>query len=286
MLIEHIAGKPFGEFLNERIFQPLGMANTKVTDLHAITTNRAQSYVLEGKNLRIGPFVSPTWPFSAGCLSSTAGDLLKWDQALSAGKLLDKSAQNLMWTPTEQSLAAGSGYGYGWNVRTLYGHRVISHGGMIPGFYAEFSRFVDDKLTIVLLMNATGGLINPRKLLTGIAGQFLPELIPKQPEPAADPDPELTKRLADVVARAMSGELVAEAFETKLQPELASLFRKAADFDSLFGRLQTLQLLKRKAFDAGLHLQYRAIFENDTARVYLDLDKEGKISRWGLGSDN
>src|SRR5689334_11661028 len=104
-------------------------------------------------------------------------------------------------------------------------------------------------------MNATGGLINPGKLRTRIAGQFLPGLIPRQPQPAADPDPELTKRLQHVVACAMSGELVAGAFESKLQPELASLFRKAADFDSLFGRLQTLQLVERNAFPAGLHLQ-------------------------------
>jgi hypothetical protein len=75
-------------------------------------------------------------------------------------------------------------------------------------------------------------------------------------------------QLSDVAARTMNGEFVAEAFETKVQPELACLFQRAADLDSSFGRLQNPQLLKCTALDGGLHLHYRAMFENNTAGVY------------------
>ena len=51
MIIEKVAGKTYGEFLDERIFKPLGMTQTRVNDLHAIIPNRAQGYRLERQGL-------------------------------------------------------------------------------------------------------------------------------------------------------------------------------------------------------------------------------------------
>ena len=81
MLIEKVGGKPYGEFMAERIFKPLNMAHTRANDLRAIIPNRAQGYEWNGKELRNGEYVSPSQPFAAGMLVSNVSDLVKWDAA-------------------------------------------------------------------------------------------------------------------------------------------------------------------------------------------------------------
>ena len=84
MLIEKVSGKPYGEFMAERIFKPLGMTRTRANDLRAIVPNRAQGYEWDGKELKNGEYVSPSQPFAAGMLLSSVNDLVKWDAALPA----------------------------------------------------------------------------------------------------------------------------------------------------------------------------------------------------------
>ena len=157
MLIEKVTGKKYGEFLDERILKPLGMTQTRVNDLQAVIPNRAQGYSWDGKELRNGEYVSPTQPFSAGMLVSSVGDLVKWDLALRSEALLKKSTLDQMWTPTKLSKGGEADYGFGWSIGKVAGHRLIAHGGGIPGFSTQLSRFVDDDLTVIVLTNADNG---------------------------------------------------------------------------------------------------------------------------------
>ena len=157
MLIEKVGGKPYGEFMAERVFKPLNMAHTRANDLRAIIPNRAQGYEWNGKELRNGEYVSPSQPFAAGMLVSNVSDLVKWDAALTKHTLLDEPSLQRMWTPTRLSKGEETGYGFGWQTTKVNGHRLVSHGGGIPGFSTELSRFPDDKLTVIVLTNSDGG---------------------------------------------------------------------------------------------------------------------------------
>ena len=44
-------------------------------------------------------------------------------------------------------------YGFGWSIEEMKGHQVIGHGGSWQGFKTHISRYVDDKLTVVVLIN-------------------------------------------------------------------------------------------------------------------------------------
>jgi len=65
------------------------------------------------------------------------------------------------------------------------GHRQIHHGGSLPGFRAELSRFVDDKLTVIVLTNSDNA--NPGTIALGVAEFYIPNLIPTRTAVKIDP---------------------------------------------------------------------------------------------------
>jgi D-alanyl-D-alanine carboxypeptidase len=279
MLIETVSGKAYGEFLSERIFRPLGMTETRANDLRAVIQNRAQGYSWDGRTLHNGEYVSPTQPFAAGMLVSTVADLVKWDGALGTERLLKRSSLEQMWTPARLNDGTEAEYGFGWALRKVNGHRLIAHDGGIPGFSTQLSRYVDDRLTVIVLTNADGG--HAGALGRGIASGVVPELAAKAEEPIADADPGTTRKLRGVIEKASRGEVEPDLFAKQATEQLTRLRDGKGPFAS-FGALKKFQLYERKESDQGAHLRYRVDFENETVDATFDLDKAGKIERLGL----
>jgi CubicO group peptidase (beta-lactamase class C family) len=160
LVIEKVSGEPYAQYLQKRIFDPIGMKNTGYMDYR--TSLMAVGYEPDSTgHLKLSIKVDPMVPFSAGALYSTVGDMLLWDQALYGGKVLSQELLKQMWTPNLGM------YGFGWVIDTLYGHKRIWHNGGIDGFVSGFQRFVDDSICIVLLSNNGG--INEGMLSAGLA---------------------------------------------------------------------------------------------------------------------
>jgi len=282
MLIEKVTGKKYGEVLEERIFKPLGMTQTRVNDLHAVIPNRAQGYTWNGKELRNGEYVSPTQPFSAGMLVSTVNDLMKWDAALRSETLVRKSTLEQMWSPTKLSKGGEEGYGFGWSIAKVNGHRLVAHGGGIPGFSTQLSRYVDDNLTVIVLANSDNG--SASALAGGIASRLVPALAEETKAPIADADPQTTERLKGVILAAMKGEADPELFTKESKERHVAAIKEGKDDVASFGALKEFRLLERKQSDQGIKLRYRAIFANETLNAFFNLDKDGKIAGLGLQS--
>ena len=123
--------------------------------------------------------------FSAGALISTVTDMAKWDAALYTEKLLKKSSLDQMWTATKLKDGKTADYGFGWGIEKANGHRVVAHGGGIPGFSTQINRYLDDKLTVIVLTNADGDQAGV--LAQGIAGRVLPALAKKAAAPSSRP---------------------------------------------------------------------------------------------------
>jgi D-alanyl-D-alanine carboxypeptidase len=282
MLIEKITGKKYGEFLDERIFKPLSMTQSRVNDLHAVIPNRAQGYTWDGKELRNGEYVSPTQPFSAGMLVSTVDDLLKWDAALLTESLLKKSTLEQMWTPTRLSKGGESDYGFGWSVGKENGHRIVGHGGGIPGFSTQLSRYVDDNLTVIVLTNSDNG--NAGALARGIAARLVPALAEEAEKPIADSDTQTTERLKGVILAALKGEADAELFTKDSKERIVAAIKQGKGTAASFGALKEFLLHDRTPSDQGVKLRYRAKFANEAMNAFFDLDKDGKIAGMRLQS--
>jgi CubicO group peptidase (beta-lactamase class C family) len=176
--IEKISGKTYADFLQERIFRPLGMTSTRTNDRSAIVSNRAQAFLWTNGRLQLcEPQVSPTRYTGSGSILSTVADLAKWDAALYTDKILTAASRKIMWTPTKLADGAVTDYGFGWVISSVKKHADIHHNGAMNGFVGNISRFVDDRLTVIALVNQSG-LSNTERIATGVARIYIPTIRP------------------------------------------------------------------------------------------------------------
>jgi CubicO group peptidase (beta-lactamase class C family) len=179
ILIHQVTGEFYGEFLRQRIFQPLGMTTTRIISEADIVPNRAAGYRLVKGELKNQEWVAPSLNTTAdGSLYFSILDLAKWDAALNTEKLLKASSLQQMWTPANFNNGQPNpdGYGFGWFIDSIRGHRIIEHEGEWQGFATQISRYVDDKLTIVVLTNVADA--TPDEIAHHVAGLYVPELTP------------------------------------------------------------------------------------------------------------
>jgi CubicO group peptidase (beta-lactamase class C family) len=156
ILIHRVTGEFYGDFLQQRIFQPLGMSSTRIISEADIVCNRAAGYRLVKGELKNQEWVSPTLNTTAdGALYFSILDLAKWDTALYTEKLLNRSSLDQMWTVArlKNGHPNAGDYGFGWSILRKNGHKVLDHGGAWQGFKSHISRYIDDKLTVVVLAN-------------------------------------------------------------------------------------------------------------------------------------
>ena len=86
-----------------------------------------------------------------------------WNEALHSDKLLSLKSREAMMTPVK------NGYGYGLGIQAKSGHKMISHGGGINGFSTFIARFLDEKVTVVVLRNADYGSPGPGQISSDLA---------------------------------------------------------------------------------------------------------------------
>jgi CubicO group peptidase (beta-lactamase class C family) len=150
-LLERISGQSYGDFVQQNIFDPLGMKDSGYDSNTAVIPHRAEGYTRRPKGLEHAGYIDMSIPFSAGALYSTTEDLLRWEQGLFGGNLLSAVSLQKMTTPFKHD------YAFGLGVRENKGHKVIEHGGGIEGFNTQLSYYPDDKLVIAVLCNVNGG---------------------------------------------------------------------------------------------------------------------------------
>jgi CubicO group peptidase (beta-lactamase class C family) len=158
MIIEKLSGKPYGQYLKDELFTPLGLTSTIYCDQAPLIKHRAQGYAPrpDGSFINAEP-LSMTQPYAAGSLCSTVTDLVKWTQALSSGKVVSPASYKMMTTPGTLNDGKPLTYGFGLGIGTLGNHRQVSHNGGINGFISELHHYPDDSLITVVLTN-TGAL--------------------------------------------------------------------------------------------------------------------------------
>jgi CubicO group peptidase (beta-lactamase class C family) len=207
ILIHKITGKPYYEFLDERIFKPLGMTSTRLISDRDIIPNRAAGYEIENGELKNQEWVSPTFNSTAdGTLYFNVIDLNKWDAALYGTQLLKQSSLDRIWTvyPLNDGKPNPAGYGFGWMVGKQNDHKRIEHGGAWQGFTCRISRYPDDNLTVVVLANLADANTGYMAQIT--AGLADPHLLPPKLATIADTQPALTASLVKLLDQLAAGQ--------------------------------------------------------------------------------
>ncbi|MCK5056822.1 MAG: beta-lactamase family protein [Candidatus Aminicenantes bacterium] len=173
IILERVSGMTFGDFIKANIFDPLKMRNSGYDPYETDFPDKAIGYDIVDPPL-VTMYCHPTIPYTAGAIYSTVLDMYKWDQALYTEKLVSQATLQKMFTP-------GYGdYGYGWYINDLevngQMHKHIWHWGAYFGFHSFISRMVDDKITVILLLNISPTLGTPddlRPLVQDAAGIVL-----------------------------------------------------------------------------------------------------------------
>jgi CubicO group peptidase (beta-lactamase class C family) len=152
-VIEKVTGMDYREALEERILDPLGMTGSGIVYPEEVVPDRATGYRRMGNgSYRVEVFGEPP-AFSDGGLYSTVLDLLAFDQALYGEDLLTDKYKQKMFTPEGPDRYAG----YGWGVIPWGGTLVLMHSGGCPGFNADFRRYPEKGLTLIVLSNYYDG---------------------------------------------------------------------------------------------------------------------------------
>jgi len=169
-IIRKVSGQPWGDFISDRIFKPLAMQSTRTTPTNTAEkiARYAQGYV-DNEKLRDAPQWVALRP--SGAFLSTVRDLARWDAALRTESILTASTRRQMWTPVTLNGGLTYPYGFGWMMATVRGHKLIHHPGGMPGFRADIARFVDDGVTIIVLMNLDD--VDIDRIIDGLAAVYL-----------------------------------------------------------------------------------------------------------------
>jgi len=169
ILAEEITGKSWEDFVQNQIFDQLGMCHSNFS---TVTTRQssdfASPHLYRDGQLNVIPFLEQQGIGPAGNICSCASDLTKWLQVqLNHGKigeqvLVSQATLEQMHAPqifVDDEVGRNrygyefTSYGLGWRMRSHKGHFLVEHDGMTDGFYALVSFMPRYNVGIVALSN-------------------------------------------------------------------------------------------------------------------------------------
>lgn len=189
LIVERISGGTFAEFARKEIFEPLGMAETRVCDdVGRIVPGRALGYAKSGNGWRLGDSYSEVG--GAGDVFTTAGDLAKWDRNFYDMKVGGQEAHDILLRTEPLNDGFPNNYAGGLKILEVRGLVAIEHSGGEVGYDVDMIRFPDQRLTVAVLTNDRDDS-QPKTFAQRIADLYLPVRgdppeSPK-PEPSAEP---------------------------------------------------------------------------------------------------
>jgi len=204
-IIEKVSGKTYADFLQDRIFSPLGMKSSCYDSTSRIIPRRASGYSKGNAGFENAPYLSMSQPYAAGSLATSVDDLATWTEALLAGRLVKRETLERAFTSYKLKEGLETKYGYGWCISDYEGHRLIEHGGGIHGFLSHALFFPEDQIFVAMLANSTILELQPEPLAFK-AGCLALGIPYKEPVPISLPEKEL-EPLTGVYADALGEEL-------------------------------------------------------------------------------
>lgn len=146
LLVEQLSGLSYHQFIQEKIFNPLGMSNSyKGTDVIDVNTH-AQGYLNGDPNSSY----SMTIPFGAGDFSSTPNDMEAWTNAVKTNWYTDSEKSEIL----AQNVPSGYvDFGLGWFTTQEGNTTMYWHGGDINGYWSMIGFVPEYDATIVFLSN-------------------------------------------------------------------------------------------------------------------------------------
>jgi hypothetical protein len=194
VIVERVSKKKFGEFVEERLFKPLGMTKSSWReDYQKLVPGRAQAYSRAGDKAPWRLSMPIMNVVGNGGMLTTVGDWLRWNAMLDSKSLGAPLVEAL---ETRGILNDGRkiNYALGLDVTQYKGIREVSHGGATAGYITFLARYPEKKLSIAVLCNGS-----PPPFSGNLVYSFADEILgpfpdgPKPPEGVALTEEQLKK---------------------------------------------------------------------------------------------
>ncbi len=153
-IIEKASEMQFGEFIEEHIFQPLGMNNSFVYSAAFDKAPKgAKGYRRYGRGYREIPATVNDGAVGDKGIYASLVDLYKWDQALYANVLVKEETLKEAFSPLVLHEKYRMRYGFGFRLQEDEMGHVVYHNGKWNGFRTGIHRYIDEKATVIILNN-------------------------------------------------------------------------------------------------------------------------------------
>ena len=171
VVVEKASGKPFEKFVEDRILNVTDLKQTYCDTHLRVIPHRASGYTRWGGSLKNARYINLRQTIGAGNMASTAGDLLRWQQALISGRLLKPETFRSMRTRGRLSSGKALDQGLGLLIRKVNGHEVLRHSGGISGFRSDLVYYPKSGYMIAVMANSENARV--RRISDQIAKRLI-----------------------------------------------------------------------------------------------------------------
>lgn len=152
-ILEQVSGLSYEDFLQERIFGPLGMHDTQYANRSEVTGEFALGYFTRPDTYADAPDISSNLLFAAGGIWSTVSDMALWNEALYGNKLVGQKFIRMAFTPNKLSNGKATDYGFGFRSCMVNDVSSIEHGGGVFGYSCYGIRIESEGVYVLILTN-------------------------------------------------------------------------------------------------------------------------------------
>lgn len=273
MIVETLGGRSYGDFLQQEFFKPLTLAHSRVDSESAVIRHRARGYGFnpDREERRNAALMATSSAGGAGAMLSTAGDLVRWQIALTGGRAVTAESFAQMISATADTGITDMRYGFGLIIDKMNGLRRVSHNGGINGFNSTLSWLPDVGLFTAVISNSEA-------MPSGIVeDQIIASLTSNDPPPAprSTPQPGAEQALRKLIADEAAGT----PDYAMMSPQMAEATRaQLPQIQKILGGLGVIRAVTFREVGLGGLDIYRVDFEKGALYFNLTLYPDGKIA--------
>jgi len=207
LVIEKITGKHYSNFLQQRIFLPLGMTCTSVFNDSTVVAHRASGYWWKNDKIQNGVDIPQAAESRADVgIISCIEDMIKWSMALKDTNFLNQESLQKMFSPGMLNNGKYVPYGLGWYIYPFRSKVIYEHGGAFrTGFTSQIVFFPEENIEMIFLCNLWRSGLG--SIAYDLANYYIPNFKVVTKRTGTQYDPKLTNRFEQIFQQLAKGSI-------------------------------------------------------------------------------